>query len=250
MGTRMCWIWLLLASVSSAAELSPQHRVANVAPGVCFWACLESVGRQQAVASTYGLRDEVVSTGIGRDLGARPFEIRYWSMRRGFSILKIKPQPLDGLRYRTDGGQLVIATCRNWFGARDPNHDGSHAVVVLSVSEHPFTYVDGNGRQFHDFWVTYYDPNVGDMLLPWHTFADRYVEGHVVEPQTLSPTQLTVPIADGGTDAHLSSLRPLLPSTAVSLPLRRNLETGSPTLGLGLDVSAASGASPFLGGQR
>ncbi len=251
MVARTLMLWCVLVGVASAAELAPHNRVSNTQPGVCFWACLESVGRQQAVSTVHGLRDDVMRSGIGRDYGARPYEIQYWAARRGFSILKIKPQPRDGLRYRTNNGQLVIATCADWFGGSDnPNHDDSHAVVVLHISEEPYVATDGNGQAITDYWVTYYDPNSPyDMILPWQAFGPRYAEGHVVEPKTLTPANLTVPIAAGGYDAHLSPMRQLLPPTTMSLLLRRNLETGPPTLGLGLDVSLAKRPPAFLGVQ-
>lgn len=236
---RMCLIAALLTSSGAAAELAPEHRIPNAEPGVCMWACLESVGRQQRIEALYGLRDDVLITGLGRDGGAPGYMIAYWAGRRGFTAQRIAPQDHAGLRYRTERGQLVIATCKHWFGHED-RELSSHAVVVLHVTPEPVADTDGHGRTYIDHWVTYYDPNhPTDMTVPWKPFAAKYVEGHVLEPLNVSPQMLDTAVnewlAAGGTHGNLQPLRRLPTETIMPMPVRRGLEEGlSPSHGRSL----------------
>lgn len=176
---RTILVVLALATPIGATELATKNRVENRDPGICLFACMESIGNEAGLPKTRGLCDAVMKARLGVRNGAGILDVRYWAWLREMNVAWTAPDAHDDLRKRCEGNEYVIALLRPWVGGR---MDVGHAIVVLEVSKEKTVGKDGKGVEHDDYWVTIFDPNYpnDDWVLPWNQFVAGYRGNYII----------------------------------------------------------------------
>lgn len=172
----LSFLLVLSACYAHATEIHQKHRVENRPPGLCWWACAESIGKQAEIPSLHKLCD-VVQAEYGVS-GAGVLEINFWAWFKGFNVQYMHPETIEVMRTRCAENNYVIATLYPWTETSEQ----AHAIIVLSVSETQYVDTDGKGVQYRDHWVTIFDPNSPeqDWVIPWHQFIRCHKHSHII----------------------------------------------------------------------
>ena len=150
------------AATSFAVEIPPNCRVANIQPGYCCWASLETLGRLHGISSLEGLVDSrskesdvvVVVPGYGYYPDVYRVEPKNYgydhALRAKLSSLKVKFWMKDSgnsdrtlLKYANSHGCLVGMKA----GARG---DGAHGIVLTHYDDKIIRFYDTNNPK--DTW--------------------------------------------------------------------------------------------------
>ena len=168
---------LVMLGVCSAAALLPvKHRVENAKPGVCWFCCVESIAAANGREDVKGLKEMVISTGIGR-LGASWQDKQYWQGMLGFKVYQVSRQYWS-IWKRVEAKQHVIATMHPWLATSDQ----AHAIVILDMTRDKERALSDDGTLVHDYWVTYFDPNTPHLLrhIEWSRAAKLIIYAEVL----------------------------------------------------------------------
>jgi hypothetical protein len=148
------------------------QRVSNENPGVCWWACADSILGTD-------LKSESLLTGVGRDDGASKTDIDAVCAKYKLRSSRID---LAETQRRVSKGKCVIVTHSPWPPCKDLKNP-AHAVVLLDIK---YKTVRVNRRQSYTtpVSVVYYDPNVPDKTCvdSWSAFVSTFRFGDVFEP--------------------------------------------------------------------
>lgn len=144
-----------------------QARVPNEQPGVCWWACADSILGTKLVT-------QVQVSGFGRDDGADLNSVSVLCFLNGIEWTEVG----IGHFYKSEP-ELVIATIDPYWG----KGGGCHAVVVLGIRHRTVWRRSGN-RMFETRVreVVMYDPNepAVNQVLPWSEFTKIFKCGTLV----------------------------------------------------------------------
>ena len=156
-------IWFALACQCAGADYLTV-KVSNADPGVCFWACADSVLRSAGKESN--LKQTVLLTGIGRDNGADMLSIYLLTKAQGNTLTFVTPNQL------WKNPKHVIVTMAPWTSPTN-----AHAVVLVNCYS---TYA---GRNRYSHFVTYYDPNEPEvhLVMSWYKFRQLAQFGYIIE---------------------------------------------------------------------
>lgn len=156
-------VWLVCTTSALSADYL-SVKVPNADPGVCFWACADSVLRSAGKESN--LKRTVLLTGIGRDHGADMLAIYLLTTAQGNKLGFVPPSKL------WNHPKQVIVTMQPW---NTPTN--AHAIVLINC------YSTQVGRRQYAHFATYYDPNHPDTyhVMSWSKFRQLAKYGYTIE---------------------------------------------------------------------
>jgi hypothetical protein len=179
----------LLSLPAQAREIPLQARVANTEQGVCYWACVETLGRAYGIAPLHGLTKRVLAEGIGRDDGATESSVEHWFQTLGVVKHRTTSKHSGTLSAPIHQGLHSIASLANWF---DDKRNETHAVIVTGFADKQ-QFTDHRGIRRNDNVIKVIDPNhpERETLIAWRWFWDHWT-GTVtwIDPQDQQQNKL------------------------------------------------------------
>lgn len=162
----------------NAGEIKPENRVPNVDVGIglCWFCCLEMVGRENNLTHLHDMREWVTIDGRGRDTGASKEDMLYWLFKTNTPFSYNGDKANDWfLTEAVEKGHtpiVCIAIPLGYDKYRRPIW-GKHAVVLTDV------YKAEDGR----WYVKFVDPNATqqEQWRSWPWFKNRWSgDAHII----------------------------------------------------------------------
>lgn len=175
MSKLMCIILmsLCLTPVMAADTVPLQARVQNPkGHGVCFWACVETIGRTHGIAPLYGLTNRVIREGVGRDNGATEDAVEHWFTTLGIVKHRVTSKHSEKLAEPIRRKLQVITSMNNWY---DDSRNETHAIIVTGFADKQ-QFTDHRGVKRNDNVVEAIDPNKPNekTLIAWTWFWNHW----------------------------------------------------------------------------
>lgn len=180
LGKLLLALALILAPVQSikAGQIKPENRVPNVNVGIglCWFCCLEMIGRENNMPRLYDLREWVTIDGTGRDIGASREDMVYWFFKTNTPYAFNSDKTNDAfLTAAIENGFTPIVGITIPFGYdkfRRPIW-GNHAIVLTDI------YEAADGK----WYVKFIDPNTiaQEQWRSWAWFKGRWNgDAHII----------------------------------------------------------------------
>jgi hypothetical protein len=133
---------LIFAALAfGAAPIDPKHAVLNC-PGVCWFCCADTIGRQHGIKGLVGLRDKVLAAGgPARDAGASVEAINEWMEKVDVECMPVRASQEWVVKQIDKGRPLIVS--------RDVGGAYSHAVIPTSCNADTIWYYDPNDGKDH-----------------------------------------------------------------------------------------------------